>query len=71
MDYEFIEIVYNSNPYLAPIGLKHDLNNQAIIDMKKRQNIFEWGKLRFTTSLYPIEGRRYVEIVRKIELDSL
>ena len=71
MDNEFIEIVYNSNPYLVPLGIKHDLNNQAIIDMKKRQNIFEWGNLSFTTSLYPIEGRRYVKIARKIELDSL
>jgi hypothetical protein len=54
--------------YLDLIG---PLNNQTIIDLKKRQMIFEVEDLKVTVSLDPTEGRRYVEPVKGKELDNL
>jgi hypothetical protein len=55
--FEVIEIVDDSKPYPMLLGLDWDLNNQTIIDLKKRQMIFEVGDLRVTMPLDPIEGR--------------
>ena len=59
--FEVIEIVDYSKPYLALPGINWDFDNQTIIDLKKRQTIFEVGELKFIVPFDPIEGRRYVE----------
>jgi hypothetical protein len=41
-----------------------------IINLKKREMIFEGGGLKVTIPLYPTEARRYVEPTRK-ETDNL
>ena len=40
-DFEVIEIVDVSQPYLALKGLEWDFDNQVIIDLKRREMIFQ------------------------------
>jgi hypothetical protein len=70
-DFEVIEIVDGSTPYPTLLGLDWAFENQTIIDLKKRQMIFEVENLKVTVSLDPTEGRRYVEPVKGKELDNL
>jgi hypothetical protein len=42
-DFEVIEIVDDSQPYPALMGLEWDFDNQAIINLKRREMIFEAG----------------------------
>jgi hypothetical protein len=69
-DFEVIEIVDNSQSYPTLLGLDWAFDNQAIINLKKREMIFEGGGLKVTTPLDPTEARRYVEPTRK-EIDNL
>jgi hypothetical protein len=62
--FEVIEIVDGSKHYPCFLGLDWDFDNQKIIDLKKRQMIFELTDLRVIAPLDPIEGRRYVEPAR-------
>jgi hypothetical protein len=59
--FEFIDIVDNTSPYLALLGLDWDFDNQAIINLKTRKMIFQSGEYRFIEPLDPLEGGRYVE----------
>jgi hypothetical protein len=70
-DFEVIEIVDGSTPYPTLLGLDWAFENQTIIDLKKRQMIFEVEDLKVTAPLDPTEGRRYVEPVKGKELDNL
>jgi hypothetical protein len=70
-DFEVIEIVDGSTPYPTLLGLDWAFDNQTIIDLKKRQMIFEVEDLKVTVSLDPTEGRRYVEPVKGKEIDNL
>lgn len=63
-EFEVIEIVDDNNPYLALLGIEWALNNNAIINLKKRQMSFNDGKKRITTPIDPEEGHRYVEPVK-------
>jgi hypothetical protein len=45
-------------------------DNQVIINLKKREMIFEGGGLKVTTPLDPMEARIYVDPTRK-EIDNL
>jgi hypothetical protein len=63
-NFEVIEIVDGSKTYSVFLGLECDFDNQTIINMKKRQMIFEVADLRVTVPLNPTEGRRYVEPTR-------
>lgn len=69
--FEVIEIVDGSKPYPYFLGLDWDFDNETIIDLRKRQMIFEVADLTVTTPLYPMEGRRYVEPTRGNELDTI
>jgi hypothetical protein len=69
-DFEFIEIVHNSQPYPALLGLDWAFDNQAIINLKKREMIFEGGGFKVTVPLDPLEARRYVEPTRD-KIDNL
>jgi hypothetical protein len=57
--------VDNSHLYPTLLGLDWAFDNQKIINLKKREMIFEGGGLKVTTPLDPTEERRYVEPMRK------
>jgi hypothetical protein len=60
-DFEVIEIVDNIKLYPTFPRLYWAFNNQEIINLMKREMIFEGGGLKFTMPLDPIEARRYVD----------
>ena len=47
-DFKSIEIVDNSQPYPVLMGIEWAFDNQMIINLKKREMIFEVGDLKFT-----------------------
>jgi hypothetical protein len=49
--------VEGRKPYPSLLGLDWDLNNQTIIDLKKRQMVFEVAYLKVNAPLDPREGR--------------
>ena len=56
-DFEVIEIVDNSQLYLALMGLEWAFDNQAIINLKKREMIFKVRDMKVTPPLDPSEGK--------------
>jgi hypothetical protein len=64
-DFEVIEIVDDSQPYPTLMGLEWAVDNQEIINLKRREMIFEVGNLKVTAPLYPSEGKRYIESVQR------
>jgi hypothetical protein len=60
-DFEVIEIVDGTTPYLALLGLDWAFDNQAIINLKTRKMKFELGDYRFIAPLDPSKGERFVE----------
>lgn len=50
-DFEVIEIVDDSNPYLALLGLDWEISNMAIVNLKKRKMIFESDNMRVIVPL--------------------
>ena len=75
VDFEVIEIVDGTNPYLALLGIDWAFDNLAIINLKKRQITFEADGIKVVAPLDPRDGERYVEPVRPEfdaeELDNL
>jgi hypothetical protein len=69
-DFEVIDIAYGSTLYPTLLGLDWEFSNQMIIDLKKRQMVFETKDLKVTTPLDPIEGQRYVELEKRKGLDN-
>jgi len=69
--FEVIEIVDENQPYPVLMGLKWAFDNQAIINLKRREMIFEVGGLKFTAPLDPKEGRRYIEPTQGDEIYHL
>jgi hypothetical protein len=53
------------------MGLEWEFYNQAIINLKRREMIFEVGYLRVTAPLDPTEGKRYIEPARGNDIDNL
>jgi hypothetical protein len=51
--FEVIDIVDENQPYPALIGLEWTFDNQAIVNLKRREIIFEVGKLKFIVPLDP------------------
>jgi hypothetical protein len=70
-DFEVIEIVDDSQPYPTLMGLEWDFDNQEIINLKRREMIFEVGDLKVTAPLDPSEGKRYTEPTRGNDIDNL
>jgi hypothetical protein len=64
-DFEVIEIVDDSCPYAALLGIDWAFNNNTMDDLKKRRMMFEGYGLRFITPLDPDEGQRYTEPIRE------
>jgi hypothetical protein len=69
-DFEVNEIMDNSKTYLVFLGLDWSFDNQVIINLKKREMIFEGGGLKVTPPLDPIKEIRYFEPMTR-EIDNL
>ena len=63
VDFEVIDIVDDTNPYPALPGIDWELDNQTIINFKKRILPFEYYEIRVVAPIDSLEGRRYVEPV--------
>jgi len=69
-DFEVIEIVDDSNPYLVILGIDWATDMNMVINPKKCKMLFEKKSLRVVVSLDPAEGSRYTEPVRDYESDN-
>lgn len=64
-DFEVIEIIVDSNLYPALLGIDQAFDNMAIINLKKRQMIFEGNNMGVLSPLDPSKGLRYIELVKE------
>jgi hypothetical protein len=55
------EIMDDIQPYPTLMGLEWAFDNHEIINMKRRENIFEVKELKVTTPLELVEGKRYID----------
>jgi hypothetical protein len=55
-NFEVIEIVDDSFPYPAILGIDWAFNNSIVVDLKKRHMTFERDGFRFIAPLDPYEG---------------
>ena len=69
-NFEVIEIVDDSNPYPALLGIDWATNMNRVINLKKCKMIFEKKSLRVIVPLDPTEGSRYTEPVCDYESDD-
>ena len=69
--FEVIEIIDDSNPYPSLLGIEWEIDNDAVINLKKRQMNFEGKGLRVIVPLDPSQGERYTEPVRDEDQDVL
>lgn len=65
--FEVIEIVDDSNPYPALLGIHWAIDMNEVINFKKQTMSFERKSLWFVVSLDPAEGSRYTEPVHDYE----
>ena len=70
-EFEVIEIIDDNNPYPALLGIEWAIDNDAVINLRKRQMTFEGKKLRVIVPLDPSQGERYTEPVRDEDQDVL
>ena len=70
-DFEFIEIIDDSNPYLALLGIEWAMENAAVINLKKRQMTFEGKGLSIIIPLDPSQGERHIEPLKHEDQDVL
>jgi hypothetical protein len=61
VDFEVIEIVDGTTPYPTLLGLDWVFDNQAIINLKTRKMMIEFGDYRVIAPLDPSEGERFIE----------
>jgi len=61
----------DSQPYPTLMGLEWDFDNQVIINLKRRELIFEVGYLKFIAPLDSTEGKRYIELEKGNAIDNL
>jgi hypothetical protein len=69
--FEVIEIVDDSQPYLALMGIEWAFDNHVIINLNKREMIFEVRELKVIAPLDLTKGKRYIEPRRGNEIDNL
>ena len=60
-DFEVINIVDDTNPYVALLGIDWAIGNQTIINFKNRIISFEDEEMRVVSPIDPFEGEIYVE----------
>jgi hypothetical protein len=70
-DFEVIKILDDSQPYPELMGLEWAFDNQAIINLNRREMIFEVRDLKVTAPLDPTEGKRYIEPIRGNNINNL
>ena len=70
-DFEVIEIIDDSNPYPALLGIEWAIDNYVVINLKNRQMNFEGKCLRVIVPLDPSQGERYTKLVRDEDQDVL
>ena len=70
-DFEVIELIDDSNPYPALLGIAWALDNDAVINLKKRQMNFEGKYLRVIVPLDPSQGERYTVPLSNEAQDAL
>ena len=63
VDFEVINIVDDTNPYPALLGIDWAIDNQTIINFKKRILSFKENEMRVVSPIDPLEGQRYVDPV--------
>ena len=62
-DFEVINIIDDTNPYPTLLGIDWAIDNQTIINFKKRILSFEDDEMRVVSPIDPLEGLRYLEQV--------
>ena len=65
--FEFIEIIDDSRPYPALLGIEWEFDNLVVINLKKKQITFEGHNIRIIAPLDPLMGPRYSEPIRAKE----
>jgi hypothetical protein len=70
VEFEVNDIIDNNQPYPYLLGLDWSFENHVIINLKKREMIFQGRGLKVTAPLNPMEARRYMDPTRK-EIDNL
>jgi len=70
VDFEVIEIVYNSNPYPTLLGIDWANNMNGVINLKKHKTTFKKNSLRVVVPLDPVEGSHYIEPVCNYDNDD-
>ncbi len=70
-DFEVIEIIDDSNPYPALLGIEWALENYAVINLKHGHMTFEGKGLRVIVPLDPSQGERYTEPVGEEDQDAI
>ena len=68
--FEVIEIVDDSNPYPALLGIDWATNMNGVINLKKWKIIFDKKSLRIVIPLDPTEGAHYAEPVHDQRSDD-
>jgi hypothetical protein len=63
--FKVIEIVDDSCPYPALLGIDWAFNNSTIVDLKKRRMTFECNGLKVISPLDLDEGHRYTKPIRE------
>ena len=72
MDFEVINIVDSTNPYPALLGIDWAIEDQTIINFKKRILSFEDNEMRVVSPIDPLEGQRSIELVyNEVQVDYL
>ena len=71
VDFEVIAIIDDSNPYPALLGIEWEMENGAVINLKKWQMTFEGKDLRVIVPMDPSQGERYTEPLRDEDQDDL
>ena len=56
-----IDIVDDTNPYPTLLGIDWAIDNQTIINFKKRILSFEHSEIRVVVPIDSLEGQRYVD----------
>ena len=62
-DFKFINIINDTNPYPTFLGIDWAIDNQTIINFKKRILSFEDNEMRVVSPIDPLEGKIYVDPV--------
>ena len=65
-DFEVIEIIDDSNPFPALLGINWAFDNLAVINLKNKQMTFEGHNIKVIAPLDPSKGPRYTEPIKEV-----